>query len=251
MRTLAHAGVALAAAALTLTGCADPTADPGPPGVLRSEPTGHTVTVHTTLEGPRTHYFEGASSEVSLVSKTERRVHLPNEGPFPSPPGWSQSWDDVPAGRYHLTAAVRPCDGNCENLDPPTDSCRRGVDLNADTEVLVTFHYGQPCKISLLQDDQSVPRRLDCPGDAVVSTDGGLLDADATLHGDETPGKAVEAFLPAIGLSGHRFVVDVPEAWVLRPDGTAVARLDFLIDDGWTVHGYDRCIRSGPPMPAR
>lgn len=89
----------------------------------------------------------------------------------------------------------------------------------------------------------SIPSELDCRGGGVVSTAGGLREEGVTLRGADSPELAVEAFLPAIGLAGKEYVVDVPEAWVLRPDGTAVARMDLLLGDGWTAHGYDRCVR--------
>ena len=92
-----------------------------------------------------------------------------------------------------------------------------------------------------LPSTQSLPTRLDCRGRGVVSTDGGLLEAGATPKGADTPEHAVEAFLSAMELARHDYVVDVAEAWVLRSDGTAVARIDFLLGDGWTIHGYSLC----------
>jgi hypothetical protein len=88
---------------------------------------------------------------------------------------------------------------------------------------------------------QSIPTRLDCRGRGVVSTDGGLLAAGATPKGADTPELAVEAFLSAMELARHDHVVDGAEAWVLRSDGTAVARVNFLLGDGWTIHGYSLC----------
>lgn len=88
---------------------------------------------------------------------------------------------------------------------------------------------------------QPVPTTLDCRGRGVVSTDGGLLEAGATPRGADTPDQAVEAFVSAMDLSRYDYVVDVSQAWVVRPDRTAVARLDLLEGDGWTIHGYSLC----------
>jgi hypothetical protein len=48
-----------------------------------------------------------------------------------------------------LRAAIRPCSGSCEALDPPTDSCELNLDLRENTEVLVTFHYGHDCIVTV------------------------------------------------------------------------------------------------------
>ena len=75
-----------------------------------------------------------------------------------------------------------------------------------------------------------------------MGTDGGLLEAGATPKGFETPELAVQNFLSSIKLAGHDYVVDIPRgAWVLRPDGSAMGRVDFLLGDGWLVHGYSLC----------
>lgn len=34
---------------------------------------------------------------------------------------------------------------------------------------------------------------------------------------------------------------DATGAWVLRDDGSARAKVDLLLSDGWLVHGYEAC----------
>ena len=34
---------------------------------------------------------------------------------------------------------------------------------------------------------------------------------------------------------------DASGAWVLRADGTAQAKVNLLLSDGWLVHGYEAC----------
>ena len=43
---------------------------------------------------------------------------------------------------------------------------------------------------------------------------------------------------------GDDFILtpDGQHAWILRPDGTAVARVHFLRHSGYTVHGYEACL---------
>jgi hypothetical protein len=57
---------------------------------------------------------------------------------------------DVPAGRYVVRMFVRPCAGNCGELDPPTDHCETTVDVPADSvvEVHIARRVGDPCEIS-------------------------------------------------------------------------------------------------------
>jgi hypothetical protein len=53
------------------------------------------------------------------------------------------------SGEYRLVSFQRPCEGNCDFLDPATDRCdrlievRRGEALN----VVVTVHPGEGCTI--------------------------------------------------------------------------------------------------------
>ena len=85
------------------------------------------------------------------------------------------------------------------------------------------------------------PKRLTCPNDRYVGTDGGLLVAGAKLGGTETAGEAVEKWMASQGGADYVLSDDASEAWVLRADGTARARVNLLLSDGWVVHGYEAC----------
>jgi hypothetical protein len=113
------------------------------------------LTVRTTLEGPRVFYVEGALTEVTVTRESDPDASPETPLAAPAPAGWSHTWTDLSAGRYHLVAAVRPCGGNCDGLDPATDSCERSIDLTTSTQVLVTFRYGQPCYVTVTAVDNS------------------------------------------------------------------------------------------------
>jgi hypothetical protein len=54
-------------------------------------------------------------------------------------------------GRYRLRGWARPCDGNCNYLDPPTDHCTAAVRLRAGrtARIRITARAGTPCRIDL------------------------------------------------------------------------------------------------------
>jgi len=54
------------------------------------------------------------------------------------------------SGRYRVISYQRPCDGNCSQLDPPTDRCARHVRILSGglTEVAVRVRPGRRCRIS-------------------------------------------------------------------------------------------------------
>lgn len=131
------------------------------------------LTVTTVLEGPGMHYFEGALGEVDIWP-TQPDITV--ESALPGGIGWSHVWPTLPAGEYDVEAAVRPCGGDCGSLDPPTDSCAQSVSLTSDLDVVVTFHYGEPCRISVrpsLTDQQY--------SSALAAASGALRDQEATL----------------------------------------------------------------------
>jgi len=55
------------------------------------------------------------------------------------------------SGRFRLRSWVRPCDGNCGYLDPPTDRCSHPFGLRRGDRLLATIRMqaGDPCRISL------------------------------------------------------------------------------------------------------
>lgn len=140
---LVGAVAAVTAVTLGATALTSPSSRVGP-----LEPSGggsSTLTVITELDGPRTYYFEGALTEVSLSPAGSGEGSTYQEAPAPA--GQTYTWEDVPNGSYTLDAAVRPCGGACDALDPPTDSCWQPLDVREDTTVVVTFHYGRGCQV--------------------------------------------------------------------------------------------------------
>jgi hypothetical protein len=128
--TLRYLGPLAALALLTACG-ADPAPHGAPglgPGV---DPAGRiTLTVHTSQA---LMFTEGAVPEVRLTA--------------PDGTGLSPEKDHVDdavfsgldAGRYQVQAALRPCDGNCGYLDPPTLTCEAAVVVKADRSVTVRW----------------------------------------------------------------------------------------------------------------
>lgn len=54
-------------------------------------------------------------------------------------------------GSYRLTRFIRPCDGNCGYLDPPTELCRQTLTVAAGvkTHAVVISRIGHPCQIEI------------------------------------------------------------------------------------------------------
>lgn len=103
----------------------------------------HAEGAHHTGRSPGL-YTEGALPEVTLVP-----IAPDAEAPVdvePAAVGSTAPWTDLAVGPYVVTAATRPCHGNCDYLDGPTDSCRSAVDLTTDVEVRVTVRWGEPCR---------------------------------------------------------------------------------------------------------
>jgi hypothetical protein len=52
-------------------------------------------------------------------------------------------------GEYRLVSFQRPCEGNCDLLDPATDSCDRLIEVRPGEalNVVVTVHPGEGCTI--------------------------------------------------------------------------------------------------------
>jgi hypothetical protein len=130
------------AALMLLASCGNREPVPQGPAV---DPAGQvTLTAHTTISpGPGGEMFtEGAVPEVRLTASDgtviePRRDHV-DDAVFPG----------IAPGRYRLTAALRPCDGNCGYLDPPTTPCSARVRVTDDQEVTVSWRVGQPCQVT-------------------------------------------------------------------------------------------------------
>jgi hypothetical protein len=131
--------VLAAAAALVMSACGAgsdrPTPDSGPAP-------GHAFTVHTHLR-PGAHgamFFEGALPEIRLVSADGRTFTPVHDH------ATTAVFRDLPAGRYHLSAALRPCDGNCGYLDPATGACGTVVRVPVDSAATVSWRVGEHCR---------------------------------------------------------------------------------------------------------
>ena len=55
-------------------------------------------------------------------------------------------------GSYRLVSFQRPCDGNCEVLDPPTDQCSREiVVVRGPVEATITVRPSEGCSVAIEQ----------------------------------------------------------------------------------------------------
>jgi hypothetical protein len=76
----------------------------------------------TMGSGPR--YIEGSIEFYRVLSADGKRV---KEGSLTERPASIE----LAPGRYELVSYVRPCDGSCGVLDPPTDECRSKFSIKA------------------------------------------------------------------------------------------------------------------------
>jgi hypothetical protein len=105
---------------------------------------GSMATVHIVEhEGGGAIYMEGYRQTVLVDGPTgqvlaHERQPFTDHGSF----GW-------PPGRYTVTTWVEPCDGSCEELDPPTDRCAATLDLAAGDRLTIGIarRAGEPCAI--------------------------------------------------------------------------------------------------------
>jgi hypothetical protein len=58
---------------------------------------------------------------------------------------------ELAPGSYRLIRFVRPCDGNCGYLDPPTERCRLSIAIaeTTTTHAIVNSRIGHPCDIEV------------------------------------------------------------------------------------------------------
>jgi hypothetical protein len=104
---------------------------------------GRTLTVHTQIL-PGRHgamFTEGALPEIRLVADdgTTMRPVRDHED--------TAVFAHLTPGRYLVTAALRPCDGNCGYLDPATSHCTKVVHVSRDLTYAVTWKVGADCSV--------------------------------------------------------------------------------------------------------
>ena len=97
----------------------------------------------------------------------------------------------LPSGRYRVISYQRPCSGNCELLDPPTDRCARPIRILSGglTEAAVRVRPGRRCRMSRralparfpqLRRVRAVPHWLRSRG---ATNSWALIDSWGRLHG--------------------------------------------------------------------
>jgi hypothetical protein len=149
MRRLIATACAIASAVL-LGGCGSQADEPvgasGSPAteIVQAAPATLTVATSLSTDGP-THYTEGAMARVVLRDEDGNVVASGIKSP-----GRSFVFADLERGTYVLEPALRPCDGNCGYLDPPTDSCEHTVTIDGDMSVRVEFSVGDPCAVATM-----------------------------------------------------------------------------------------------------
>ena len=97
---------------------------------------GRLAVVEEPRRGP--HYIEGSIRFLHVEAEDGDVVF---DGPVDSPTGLDDDRfldREVPAGRYRVRRWERPCQGNCEQLDPPADHCQAMVEVPAGGRVTIT-----------------------------------------------------------------------------------------------------------------
>lgn len=77
---------------------------------------------------------ESDSGAAAIKRRFARRVHLRAT---------------LPAGRYRLIRFIRPCEGTCERLDPPTERCAAAVRVRDGelTTAAIRTRAGEDCEV--------------------------------------------------------------------------------------------------------
>jgi hypothetical protein len=148
MRRLVGTIAAVAATAMLAAGCADPDNRPatkaGPETTTSTAAQKATLAVTTKQRvGPDgMMYTEGALPQVTLVAEDGHRIKGKSDqkGTF--------TFGDLLPGTYVVSAALRPCDGNCGYLDPPTDACKTSLHIDRDTTAAARWVIGHPCHLT-------------------------------------------------------------------------------------------------------
>jgi hypothetical protein len=120
--------------------------DPGgqPTAIVQHSPSTLTVATSLSTDGPM--YIEGALARLVLRDSDGTVVATAMKWP-----GKRVVFDNLDSGTYVLEPALRPCDGNCGYLDPPTDSCKGSFEIDGDLSVRVKFTVGSPCVVGTAQ----------------------------------------------------------------------------------------------------
>ena len=108
----------------------------------------HEVVVRTRLVGPEAYYYEGAVVHVRLEPGSASEERVP-EVWGPEEVGGQARWDEVAEGQWRLVGSTRVCNGNCGELSGPSDACALDLDVTTDTTVVVTYRWGEPCRIAV------------------------------------------------------------------------------------------------------
>lgn len=134
-----------------LAACGDPSSQATDEHSPDSTDGSHAVVVTQTYEpGPGgVMLAEGGIGDV-LVRDAEGRER--GQQADPSKP---MTFDDLPAGRYTLAAAIRPCNANCGNLEARTGGCETTIDVPAVSRVSVRYIATKPCQVLVEQVPQS------------------------------------------------------------------------------------------------
>ena len=118
----------------------------GPGSATGASSTGVLRVTERFIESP-TMYVEGAVEYVSVQRVSTGALVLKRRFDL----GEIRLTRRLPAGRYLLTSWTRSCSGTCENLDPPTSSCKRVVRVRGGKtrRVTIVSQVGQHCRITL------------------------------------------------------------------------------------------------------
>lgn len=193
--------------------------------------TGESAILTIEIAGSDPGWMEGGIFFIRAVTPAGRTVlETRLTGPAPE--------QAIPAGVYQVTMFARPCDGNCDLLDPPTLSCV--VDLLAEPALAYTIHYvlSVPTESN---PDQTATCAVDdqpYPGGAGVRPARlqlGLEEYFSILEVDTAVDTTGMASQPD---AGNVLVAVLVEIEGLNPDGAAYGPEFFTLRDGLGVQEW-------------
>jgi hypothetical protein len=129
-----------------IAGCGGP--DDTVAGHKPAMTSGRLVIHENRAAGPM--YIEGSVSFLRVEAMRPGQRAETQRTPGVAPGGRTLIFDErLPPGAYRLVSYQRPCAGNCDYLDPPTDRCETVLHIRADEtrRLTLVLRPGAGCRV--------------------------------------------------------------------------------------------------------
>ena len=132
---------------------------------------------------------------------------------------------DLPTGRYRVIRFIRPCDGNCEHLDPRIERCAATVDVAAGpaTSVAIRTRVGHACEVRVRRPTGPALR---CPPEAAAQIDTNRLVGMKLTEAEALAGR-FGCLVRVVRLDGE---------WQLVTDDYRTDRINVWVEDDSITH---------------